>query len=219
MPENTPNNAPARRTFELRTCTFVEPALPKLVTMPPAGADWLHEIKFDGWRTQIHIHAGMSVLLSRNGSDITSRFQPLTAALAAISKSCVLDAELVALDAQGLCDFRALHRRRPDVPIVFRAFDLLRLDDVDLRPMPLTVRRMRLRRLVERAGIASLLFSEAFRDPHALLAEAERLGLEGIVSKQRSSPYLSGEACGWVKVKTRAWREASRERWRLFERT
>jgi bifunctional non-homologous end joining protein LigD len=68
------------------------------------------------------------------------------------------------------------------------------------------------------AGDSRLRLSDGFDDGVKLLAAAERMGLEGVVSKRRDAPYRSGTECGWVKVKTQAWREANRERWRLFER-
>jgi ATP-dependent DNA ligase len=95
------------------------------------------------------------------------------------------------------------------------AFDLLAVGGRDLRDRPLGARR---ERLLARFDCPAALFSEGFSDPARLLQEAERLKLEGIVSKRRSAPYRSGEGCGWHKVKTAAWREANRERYRLFEK-
>jgi len=71
---------------------------------------------------------------------------------------------------------------------------------------------------VSRFGCSALLHSEAFDDGQALLRVAEKHGLEGVVSKRRSAPYRSGRCREWRKVKTVAWREANRGRWRLFER-
>jgi bifunctional non-homologous end joining protein LigD len=72
--------------------------------------------------------------------------------------------------------------------------------------------------LVVGAGDDRLRLSDGFDDGVELLAAAERMGLEGVVSKRRDASYRSGPKCGWVKVKTQAWREANGERWRLFER-
>jgi bifunctional non-homologous end joining protein LigD len=101
---------------------------------------------------------------------------------------------------------------------VFFAFDLLHRDGKDLRPLPLIERRRRLVRLVGRADIPRLHLVETFEDGAVLLRAAERHGLEGVVSKRRDAPYHSGASRDLVKVKTAAWREANRERWRLFEK-
>jgi bifunctional non-homologous end joining protein LigD len=97
------------------------------------------------------------------------------------------------------------------------AFDLLALNSKDLRKWSLEARQGRLQALVSRFDCPVLLRSEAFDDGLALLRVAEKHGLEGVVSKRRSAPYRSGRCRGWRKVKTAAWREANRERWRAFE--
>ena len=96
------------------------------------------------------------------------------------------------------------------------AFDLLHLNSQDLRPQPLIERRQFLERLLRRAKVPCLHLVDAFDDGQKLLEAAERHGLEGVVSKRRDAPYHSGECRDWVKVKTTAWREVNRERWRLF---
>ena len=97
------------------------------------------------------------------------------------------------------------------------AFDLLALDGKDLRKLPLEARQRRLQVLVRRFDCPVLLHSEAFDDGEALLRVAEKHGLEGVVSKRRDAAYTSGACRAWRKVKTMAWREANRERWRLLE--
>ena len=90
----------------------------------------------------------------------------------------------------------------------------------DLRPQPLLVKRQaRLQTLLKRFGCPAVSLSEPFEDGLALLRVAEERGLEGIVSQRRDAPYRSGECRDWRKVKTVAWREANRERWRLFEQS
>ena len=97
------------------------------------------------------------------------------------------------------------------------AFDMLADKHRDLRPQPLVRRQERLRVLLERFGCPAICLSEPLEDGMALLRVAEQRGLEGVVSKRRDAPYRSGECRDWRKVKTAAWREANRERWRLFE--
>ena len=99
------------------------------------------------------------------------------------------------------------------------AFDLLAFNGRDLRLQPLMKRQACLQTLLERFGCPAVSLSEPLEDGLALLRVAEERGLEGIVSKRRDAPYRSGECRDWRKVKTTAWREANRERWRLFEKT
>jgi len=131
----------------------------------------------------------------------------------------VLDGEVVASDADGRPNFARLHVRwtMPGT-IHLWAFDLLAVNGRDLRLQPLVKRQTCLRVSLERFGCPAIRLSEPFEDGLALLGVAEKRGLEGIVSKRRDAPYRSGECRDWRKVKTAAWREANRERWRLFER-
>jgi bifunctional non-homologous end joining protein LigD len=132
-------------------------------------------------------------------------------------RSAVLDAELCAVSDAGAPDFRAMQSAmaRCEGLAVF-AFDLLHRDGADLRQKPLEERRRRLARLLGRKAIPCLHLVEAFEDGAALLKAAEAHGFEGIVSKRRSSPYVSGACRDWCKFKTATWWAANRERWRMF---
>ena len=132
------------------------------------------------------------------------------------TKRVIIDAEAVAATAHGLPDFRALHRRRAKPEdIVCYAFDLLQHNKVDTRRLHPLTRRARLKKILERSSTNTIMFSEAFTDAEKLLAECERHGIEGIVSKLKDAPYRS-VWCDWIKVKTRAWREANKYRGDLF---
>jgi len=98
------------------------------------------------------------------------------------------------------------------------AFDLLFHDGRDVREQPLVERKDLLMVLIMGAGDDRLRLSDGFDDGVELLAAAERMGLEGVVSKRSDAPYRSGTRCGWTKTKTQAWRNANKDRWRLFER-
>ena len=115
---------------------FIPIASPKLRPAPPTGHDWLHEIKFDGFRIQLH-KAGDDVrLYSRNGKDFTDRFPSITAAVRGLgAKSAAIDGELVSCDSEGKPDFYALMRRRTSGLCVW-CFDLLTLNERDLRSLP-----------------------------------------------------------------------------------
>ena len=191
----------------------------------PAGEGWLHELKLDGYRLQVIKNGPEVRLYSRGGYDWGRRLAALAEAVQAIpARSAILDAELCLLAPDGTCDFAGLQAamgsgRDYELAVRAFAFDLLHLDGQDLRPLPLTERRPRLERLLEGAKVPRLHLVEAFDDGQALLEVAERQGLVGVVSKLRTGPYRSGECNDWRKVKTQAWREANRERWRLFEKT
>jgi ATP-dependent DNA ligase len=126
---------------------------------------------------------------------------------------------VTAFDPLGLLDFHALHfRSAADEDIAVWAFDLLFHDGMDVRELPLVERKDVLMVLIMGAGNDRLRLSDGFDNGAELLAAAERMGLEGVVSKRRDGAYRSGPRCGWIKTKTKAWREANRDRWRLFER-
>ena len=144
----------------------------------------------------------------------------LCSALASVpARSCIIDGEVTAFDPRGLLDFNALHfRTAEDDDIAVWAFDLLFHDGRDVRDLPLVKRKDLLMVLIMVAGDSRLRLSDGFDDGAELLAAAERMGLEGVVSKRRDGAYRSGPRCGWTKTKTQAWREANKDRWRLFER-
>jgi bifunctional non-homologous end joining protein LigD len=194
---------------------FVVPATPDLRSAPPRGPGWLHEVKFDGWRVQLHKYGKFVQLYSRGGHKAARRFSDLVAALARIpARSCVIDGEVVACDTRGLPDFHALHFLRDDCDVCVCAFDLLYLGAKDVRGLPLVERKALLTRLVLKTADSRLRLSETFDDGAKLLAAAEKTGLEGVVSKRRDAPYRSGTRSGWIKVKTLDWLMRNRERWR-----
>jgi bifunctional non-homologous end joining protein LigD len=178
----------------------------------PAGADWLHEVKFDGYRVQVHKVGSRVVVNSRNGHDFTERFPSIAELLHELpAKAAVLDGEVVASNADGSPNFARLHVRwtRPGT-IHLWAFDLLAFNSPDLRPRPLVKRQAVLQSLLERFGCPAISLSESFEDGLALLRVAEERGLEGVVSKRRDAAYRSGKCRDWRNVKTLAWREANR---------
>ena len=198
---------------------FIPIASPKLRPAPPSGPDWLHEVKFDGFRVQLH-KCGRDVrVFSRNGKDFTDRFLLIPAAVLRLeARSAVIDGELVSCDDADQPDFYALMRRATASLCVW-CFDLLTLNGRDLRPLPLQQRKAMLSSLLAKTDDPSLRLSHTFADGEKLLHAAAQNGLEGIVSKRREFVYVAGPASGWIKVKTAEWREANRERYKLFEKT
>ena len=134
-----------------------EPCLPRLANEPPAGPGWIHEIKHDGFRILAELEAGDVKLITRKGFDLAQRFPLAAAAIAALpARSCIVDSEAIACDANGLSVFDLLRCRRQDDAVTLCAFDLLELDGDDLRQEPIEVRKRTLSRLLRRkhAGIS-----------------------------------------------------------------
>jgi bifunctional non-homologous end joining protein LigD len=183
---------------------------------PPTGPAWSHEVKHDGWRAQLHHSRANTVIFSKNGKGISARFPVIRDAFRNLPP-CIIDAEIVGCDADGVPDFRGLMAGNSHGFCAW-CFDLLMIDGRDIRPERLEDRRARLEHLLSGADADLLRFSEAFEDPIKLLEAAVRLGLEGIVSKKRDQPYVSGRNSGWVKCKTAAWRQANKDRGEMFER-
>ena len=130
---------------------FVEPALCELVDRPAPGPDWIHEVKFDGYRMQLRVEHGSSILRSRKGLDWTHRFQEIADAGEPLP-DCIIDGEIVALDAQGAPSFAALQAALSDKKtdkLVFFVFDILFAEGEDLRALPLLDRKSRLQAIID----------------------------------------------------------------------
>ncbi|HYL05377.1 MAG TPA: DNA ligase D [Thermoanaerobaculia bacterium] len=191
----------------------IAPALATLVSAPPAGGQWLHEIKFDGYRVVCEVARGKARLLTRHGKDWTGRFPPVAAAAAELPvDSLALDGEVTVLLPDGKTSFQALQESfgegggLPGAAMVYFVFDLLYLDGYDLRPAPLAERKEALRRLLEAAGVTAdggpLRWSDHVTGQgEDFYRHACRYGLEGIVSKRADLPYRAGRSKEWLKVK------------------
>lgn len=188
---------------------FIEPQLATLVSDPPLGADWLHEVKFDGYRMECVLANGRARLLTRRGLDWTARFHGVAEQLASLpARRAILDGEIVALLPDGRSSFQALQQAlmaERSHQVVYYAFDLLRLEGEDLRLLPLDERKLRLAKLLgarKRARQSSVRYSDHVRGRGVMvLRRACKLGLEGIVSKRADAPYRSGRSRDWLKVK------------------
>jgi len=187
----------------------MRPMLATPTTSVPTGEGWLHEVKWDGMRILADVHEGRLVLTSRNGNDVTASF-PELAGLAGAYDDMLLDGEVVALDA-GRPSFAALaermhvqDRRKAERlaatrPVTFMVFDLLRLFGQDLTSQPLTARR----ELLERLDLDGRHWQvpPVYSDGAELYRATLEQGLEGVVSKRASSPYLPGRrSAEWVKL-------------------
>jgi bifunctional non-homologous end joining protein LigD len=194
---------------------FIEPCEPTLRDRLPKGEGWLYEVNFDGYRLQVHKVGPTIKLFARNGIDWTGRFPHLAGALGSLScTSAIVDAELV--HADGLKALQSGVHRRLEGGLSLWAFDLMQLNGNDLRAVALQDRKRRLGHLIESSEIGGLQYSESFTNGEGLLAECEARGLEGVVAKHVNGIYRSGRSTSWVKVKCPTWRQANRERSRLF---
>ena len=179
---------------------FVEPALASSIEKVPSGARWIHEIKFDGYRVQVHLANQAITIFTRRGHDWTKRFRKVADDAWHIKAgSAIIDGEIVVPAADGSTDFSVLQNelKGSSKSIVLVAFDLLYLNGRDIRKEPLLRRKAELKKII--AG-TDVQFSESFEnDGHAMFAHACKLGLEGVVSKVRDSAYVSGRGNAWVK--------------------
>jgi bifunctional non-homologous end joining protein LigD len=185
---------------------FVEPSLATLSAKTPAGKNWLHEIKFDGYRVQAVIDGGKVSLLTRRGLDWTDRFgEELAAELISLPvEQAILDGEIVVEKPGGASDFSALQadlaEGRHD-RFRYYLFDLLYLDGYDLRQVPLKARKTALEALIGQE-VGLLRYSGHFEESgEIVLRHACRLSLEGLVSKASDQPYRSGRGKSWIKTK------------------
>lgn len=189
---------------------FIAPQLCKSVSQPPEGEDWVHEIKFDGYRMQLRVLDGKAKLLTRKGLEWTNKFLAI-AEVASAFPDALIDGEVVALNASGAPDFAALQAALSDgtsEELVFFAFDLLFEGSDDLRSKPLLKRKERLNDLLGGSSQSIVRYTEHMvAQGRDVLASACKLQLEGIVSKRCDAPYRSGRTDQWLKAKCRAGHE------------
>src|ERR1700709_278331 len=169
---------------------FIEPALATSIDRVPSGARWIHEIKFDGYRVQLHVANEAARVFTRNGHDWTNRFKKVADDAYLINAgSAIIDGEIVVPAADGTTDFSVLQNelKGKSTKIVMVAFDLLYLNGQDLRKLPLLKRKAMLQKLIAKTAIQ---FSESFElDGREMFKHACKSGLEGVVSKVRDSRY------------------------------
>jgi bifunctional non-homologous end joining protein LigD len=185
---------------------FVPPCLAVLSDKAPDAPNWIHEIKFDGYRVQARLARGEVQLKTRRGLDWTGKFQPVADALTALPVQQVLiDGEIVVEDAKGHSSFSALQEelKAGGGNFIFYAFDLLHLDGYDLTAAPLIARKQALQTvLADFPAAGRVRFSEHFEtEGSRLLKHACGLRLEGIISKLRDASYRSGRTGDWIKTK------------------
>jgi bifunctional non-homologous end joining protein LigD len=185
------------------------PQLTTLVDKAPTGADWLHEIKFDGYRIMARLERGEVRLYTRNGKDWTARFPEIARRLSTLPvESAMIDGEVTVLDDQGATSFRKLQEALSagdTEHLRYYCFDLPYLDGHDLTAAPLIERKQALVGVLEAAGVSKqdpVRYSEHIEGKgQAFYEQACELGLEGIVSKRADAPYRSRRERTWLKIK------------------
>jgi bifunctional non-homologous end joining protein LigD len=185
---------------------FVAPQLCTLVDATPEGDDWIHEIKYDGYRIETAIADGKVKLYTRKGLDWTGKFAAVVPAFAALPcPSALIDGEIAIADAKGRTDFGALQQAigGDQTGMAYYAFDLLHLDGEDLRKKPLIERKEALQALLSKLPKASpIVYSDhVVGQGDGVFSNACRLELEGVISKRADAPYRSERTKGWLKVK------------------
>ncbi|HEY1879147.1 MAG TPA: DNA ligase D, partial [Caulobacteraceae bacterium] len=211
-----PPRKPARRRAPGKIAGAVAAPLPtkwrpQLATSAetaPKGAGWIHEIKYDGYRTLVFFEGGAVRLITRNGHDWTSRYSALAKAFEKLPcKTALIDGEVVVQDARGVTSLNLLEQALSEGnsrAMTYFAFDLCHLDGFDLSAARLSDRKQALEGLVgplidPRSPIQ--LSDHIDGDGAELFAQASRMGLEGIVSKKADARYVQGRTQSWVKVK------------------
>jgi bifunctional non-homologous end joining protein LigD len=186
---------------------FVQPSLASSRDKVPSGGDWVHEIKFDGYRTQARLERGKVKLLTRKGLDWSARFPNIAKDVARLAAdTALIDGEIVVENSRGVSDFSmlqaALSRGDRDA-FVYYVFDLLHLDGQDLSRRPLRERKAALRELLDESKqLGAIRYSEHFTENGTdVWEQACRMHLEGIISKRASAPYRPGRSDNFIKIK------------------
>ena len=182
---------------------FIPPQLATLTTAMPSGTDWLHEVKFDGYRVISYSENGNVRMMTRNGLDWTHKFGDLPEMLAKLPLSnAIIDGEVVALDADNVSSFSKLKNALSagGDNLSYYVFDLLYLDGKNLTNQPLIERKAQLEPLIRK--MSRVFYSEHFvSSSDEFLQHACALRLEGVISKLANAPYHSGRGQSWLKTK------------------
>ncbi|MER8924306.1 ATP-dependent DNA ligase [Mesorhizobium sp. M0859] len=184
---------------------FTPPMEPKLVTKPPEGDDWIHEIKLDGYRAQVVINNPEDIrVFTKSGADWTKKFAGIAEAARELEvENAIFEGEAIVTNKAGLPDFGALQKAVHSDPyaMYLGAFDIMHLNGYDLRDIGCKARREMLHSIMK--PNSRIQFSEALPgDGKSIFYLVDQAGLEGIVSKRADSKYRSGPTLNWLKTKS-----------------
>jgi bifunctional non-homologous end joining protein LigD len=192
----------------------IEPMMATLAEGPFSHPDWLFEIKWDGIRAIAYVTSEGVRLMTRRGNDCTAQYPELANIRRELdARECIVDGEIVAYDDQGIPNFHILQQRmnlqrsadiqraQAEIPVGLELFDLLYLDGRDVRKLPLAQRKALLRRIVQPKGF--VFYSDHVEgEGKAFYQAAVERDLEGLVAKEKNSPYLAGKRSKhWLKLK------------------
>lgn len=183
---------------------FIAPQLATLRDAAPVGDDWVHEIKFDGYRIVAVVDKGGVRLFTRKGKDWSAKYPAVATALSHLkTASAVIDGELVALDDNGEMRFSRMQAAAEDprIPLVYHVFDLMQQNGSDLRGLPLLQRKARLAALVGKGDGVVRFSDHIMGDGDQVAASACGMQLEGVISKRADASYVSGRGLSWIKSK------------------
>jgi bifunctional non-homologous end joining protein LigD len=202
--------APTARSAKRKPPAFRKPQLATLTDAVPAGSDWMHEIKFDGYRALIAAAGPDIHVFTRNGLDWTDKFGPLVAAFQALDlPPCLIDGEITAPGADGNPSFSALQvvlkrghgAQAPHQHLDFHGFDLLEVAGEDLGLLPNIERKARLEALLQQATSPIHVADHVIGEGEALLSAMCRAGQEGIIAKRIDAAYRGTSTQNWLKIK------------------
>jgi ATP-dependent DNA ligase len=185
--------------------SWVKPQLCKLVDAPPPGPEWLHEIKYDGYRMHARLDGGRARLLTRTGLDWTHKYPSIAAPVSVLpAKQAYLDGQLCGITRDRKTSFSLIQTASDSGnadALVFFLFDLLYLDGEAISAAPLRERKERLRDLLSNAGAPLQYGDHQIGRGSEFYARACELSLEGIIPKRADAPYSPGDRGLWMKVK------------------
>jgi bifunctional non-homologous end joining protein LigD len=184
---------------------LIKPQLATLVDRPPIGNEWLHEIKFDGYRILCFIKGKNITLLTRNQKDWTHKFPTLVHWIARLKcKDAILDGELVALDSHQRSNFQLLQNALHESDtrdLIYYVFDLLYYNGLNLTEFSLKDRKQLLKKLIPADSKLVRYSKHVVGHGQEFFEKTAQLGLEGVVSKKQSGIYLQKRTRQWLKSK------------------
>ena len=185
---------------------FMTPELATLADAVPEGPNWVHEIKFDGYRTMAMIDQGEVHLMTRSGLDWTPKYQAIADELKALGVGqAIIDGEIVAVNEHGASSFQKLKNELGadrSENLQYYVFDMLVLDGENLTRLPLLERKARLKAVIEGQDLHNrVIYSEHFAENAEFLPRVCSLEMEGIISKRVDSIYSGRRTEAWLKVK------------------
>src|SRR5438874_3795293 len=205
MPRRATAQRASRRVASTDVPTWTKPQLYRLVKQAPDGPEWLHEVKFDGYRTHARLDRGDVRLLTRTGLDWTKKYPRIAEALRCLPVSqAYLDGELCGVRPDGTTSFNMIQAASDSGnadALVFFLFDVLHLDGTDLMDTPLLERKKRLADLLSGAELPLLYTDHQVGHGPAFYKQVCTRGLEGVVSKRADAPYAPGDRGLWLKTK------------------